>query len=65
MLGQTSLGGFIGYARADAISTCQGCVSTASSFVAVLTETGPQWRDMKGSWNSAGYILDFPLPLDG
>lgn len=66
MLGHTSLGGLVVSARADTISTCQGCVSTESSFqfVPVLTETGPQFRDLKGGWNSAGSILDFPLPLD-
>lgn len=47
------------------IPTCQGCVSTASLFPFVAVLTGPQRRDMKGSWNSAGYVLDFPFPLDG
>lgn len=28
-------------------------------------ETGPQWRNMKRSWNLAGSILHFPLPMDG
>lgn len=48
----------------DMSGLCFNCV-LISICCSADRETGLQWWDMKGSWNSGGYILDFPLPLDG